>query len=302
MVSLAVDSFDDVDIYSAINGAIYPLTSSVNNITQIFLDAMGCSLAIFRELFSMVHAGSVDLWYRQRREIGFIYKPEPFNYYNLNPTKLTETQAKATKISIAIFLHGYGGTQAAALQIAPQFQQAGIPLHTRNFTYENSDELTKMINELANGLYKGKELNITLIGHSRGGAEAAHFAYVSNPNNPNRNENVTIDKVITIASRLADVPTTWRSTSEDVVKLAREINEAVKNGSGPQLYNLAAEWDWKVPFDATYIQRDPNYSFVAKNWSHLSILYNSEAMAKVLEWTQVTKVPVSFFQSILKAA
>lgn len=102
-----------------------------------------------------------------------------FNFYNLNPTQITQEQAEKNPI---LLLHGNLHNQSAWLSLAKALQQANHgPLYTVNLFHgrlsmRDSEIINAKIEEIKQQyrLY-GKEPKIDLIGHSRGAVMAYYM-------------------------------------------------------------------------------------------------------------------------------
>lgn len=110
-----------------------------------------------------------------------LYTKKPFNYYGLNPTELSEEQAKHEPI---ILLHGAGGNESNWLTMAQSFEKEHDgPVFTVNLvngTWSEKDRetLEQKLIEIKH-LYRVHsiyDVKTNLIGHSRGGTIAYYFS------------------------------------------------------------------------------------------------------------------------------
>lgn len=209
---------------------------------------------------------------------------EPFRWHGLNPTQLDKNEARKPAI---LFLHGQGHNQSGVIPLAKKLQKANIsPVFTLNLTYNekkpelHENQLIQRISEIKE-LYKKngqKNLQLILVGHSRGGIEALNYICCKGPQ-----KNVTVKCLITIAVRMEEVPTKWRNCSTQVIELIRSFSKE-KHKYRDLLYHVASDKDWRVPLDAALYNKDKGHYHIVKNRSHMGILYAKETHDKVIEY------------------
>ncbi len=202
-------------------------------------------------------------------------KSSNFSYYGLNPSELTPEQARQPAI---LCLHGVKHNQSGWLKLAKKLRKkARGPIYTLNIRYDlktEIDQVRSCIDEIKKHYAEhGQELRLRIIGHSFGGIIAASAYHLI--------EGVTIERIITIASRLRWFPHFARSQSQ---KLGDIINSFKEKIHDIPLYNIVADKDWLVPKEATLVVQDPAKYHIVKNTSHLSVLYDQETENKIIQW------------------
>src|SRR5688500_18496819 len=80
--------------------------SPIHRLTRLFWTLISMGIASAREVTYIFYICVLKVWYRQIRYIPFFYKPEPFTYYGLNPSSLSQDEEKSSVVKIAIFSHG----------------------------------------------------------------------------------------------------------------------------------------------------------------------------------------------------
>lgn len=211
-------------------------------------------------------------------------KVHPYQFHGLNPETLTDEESKKPAI---LFLHGQGHNQSGALPLAKELNSANIsPVFTLNLYYDEKNPQTheqllrKRIHEIQT-LYheKGKQkVDLILVGHSRGGIEALNYICHEPPQ-----KNLRIKAVITIASRLADVPSSLRGCPSRIKSLIQKIMKE-KHKHHPILYHVVSNKDWVVPLEAAISNKDNGHCHIVTNRSHMAILYAKETHDKVIEY------------------
>lgn len=110
-----------------------------------------------------------------------------------------------------------------------------------------------------------KEKNIVMVGHSKGGIQSAHTAFVK--------ENEKICGVVTIAGRVQCLD--GDETCHPKLKpLINEVQNAVNKSPLVHLFQIIPEQDWNAPISAMQIR--PTTSTIVKGAMHLNVLYKKE--------------------------
>jgi hypothetical protein len=110
------------------------------------------------------------------------------------------------------------------------------------------------------GSFKG----VVIAGHSKGGIQAAHRAFVEKDNR--------VKGVIAIGSRV--------KLDKDCDLCLRPIIEAIYQGivKNPEipLYQIIAENDWCAPMEATAVRPSRDVCAIIKKAMHLNVVYQRE--------------------------
>jgi hypothetical protein len=195
-----------------------------------------------------------------------------FNFYNLNPTTLSETQAQKPPV---LLLHGNFHDQTAWLSFAKKLKESSLgPVYSVNFpsgkcTDKDYEILNKKVREIK-AQYKQlgvDNIQINLVGHSRGGHLAYCYSWIRNEGEKAYWEkNKDIGKVIKIGSVLVQ---------EDL-----DCIEKIDSTSKDRLYEIRGEYD--ILDDKKSVLPSDNQRTVATG--HLGLLYSPEVHHQVIDW------------------
>jgi hypothetical protein len=278
----------DKHLYSfkAVEYGMRALLSLGNAVTRVVSAALAGAYFVWTESLSVIITVVTEFYALALYNpwIYFYAYSKSFNHYGLNPSSLSHHEIDKPAI---LFLHGVQHNQSGALPLAKVLTKANVgAVFTVNLIYDNGcpeiheQQLRKRIEEIQQ-LYalKGrKELRLILIGHSRGGIEALNYACCQEPQ-----ENVFIESIITIASRVADVDSLWRACPSLMKSLMKKIMAAAHRRK-EILYHIVSSRDWIVPLEATLFNTEENHHHILHNRSHMGILYAEETHIKVVEF------------------
>ena len=286
MVSCVDDGTEGISDYCSISpsitGSKADTKSSGSTITSIFQEVIGCAITIAVEISSLVFSTVIFLSGCKDRE--------KFNYYGLNPSKLTEEQLNLPAI---IFFHAIKHNQSGALPIARALQNRKIKnaAYTINVVYnethpeKHQQEIDRQIRQISKKYFdQGKPCQIIAVGHSLGGIEAMDLALIRQGNGA-----PIIAKVIagvTIASRLKVVPAKWpRACHPELQPQVNAVNKAIRSNPSIPFCTIAARRDWKVPSEAVLVA-PKNQCHVINNCSHVSVYFMPETHRKAIDFIE----------------
>lgn len=209
-----------------------------------------------------------------------------FNYYGLNPSKLTSSQAKDAAV---LYLPGFNANQSSALQIAKEFQKDGqlavFTLNLQNKTlYCEQDFLLieqkiSAIRELY-AKHGNDQVIIHLIGHSRG-ATVAYYVSIE-PNHWKLN----LDGAFELTPEIkGDIK---------LIKYRKEIGKVSFFGGGRVPYGYDTHDFVKSKFQCIEGTRD-NTSSLDKEHTvkvencHQTTIYHPTAIAETLQFFKTTE-------------
>lgn len=207
-------------------------------------------------------------------------KKKVFQYYNLNPSKLSAKEADQPAI---LFLHGLYHNQTGALALAKKLQKEGIgPFFSANFKYntkkieKNHKQLRARMKEIR-ALYaaKGKPVRFILIGHSYGTKTAIEQLDIPL-------KNCTIEKVISIAGRIRADKSCHHSLKPQIAK----VEKIIKKHPEVALHHIVAGKDYLLSKYSAAYYTDKEHCHVVKNRSHLGVLDAKETLEKTVEFLQ----------------
>lgn len=152
----------------------------------------------------------LEPWQAIKSSLAYPYNwKSHFNFYNLNPKRITEKQAKKRPI---LLIHGNFHNQSAWLELAKKFKELDLgPSYTVNLPSGNiTDQDYTIIRDKLKEIkeqykqYGVEDVIIDIVGHSRGGFLAQKMAWTSKELNGkvywNRAED--IGKVIKVGATL----------------------------------------------------------------------------------------------------
>lgn len=250
--------------------------SFIKTIFTFFCETVNYIVAIVTEIYAVLFYNPAFLHSGKRKK---------FHFYGLNPTQLNREQLDKPAI---LFLHGQFHNQSGALPLAKQLQHASIgPVFTINLKYNEKHPekherlLQERIAEIKQLYEEGgrKNLDLILIGHSRGGIEALNYICHHKP------KDVNVVRIITIAARIGitDILEQWRACPYNIKILIENIVKERENYRD-LLYHVASNKDWRLPLDSALYNTDKKHHHIVKNRSHMGILYAGETHRKVIEY------------------
>jgi surfactin synthase thioesterase subunit len=204
------------------------------------------------------------------------------NIYLRKPNPIKNLKNK----KIVVFIHGLGGGSFNFHYLAKKLSQADFEnLYAIDYSRKKDDqvpieELDQFINEIAKNSLKGDEkLDVTLIGHSLGGAVSLKYFY------NNKNKNIIISKIITLAGLLKYTENKFSWICKD---MKTDIDKNYKNYqkkslSKTTLYTIRGDKDNIVSKESTHIQKDPSKEFSYPNFRHGDVLVRKDVANKVVE-------------------
>ncbi len=210
---------------------------------------------------------------------------EEFHWFGLNPKTLNEQELEATPY---LFLHGVHGNQASALGVAYTMKKAGkgpgFTLNLGGYGPGTEEKIKEKITYIAK-LYakQGKKtIKIDLIGHSAGGIEALHYAYITNEKVPH----VQVRNVITIAGRakVSDCFFNRHVNGSALLKKVDTIWEYISKNQPINLHTIAGTHDYIVPCHDALVQQNERKKLLVEGRAHLGILYSGEALEHIANW------------------
>lgn len=171
-----------------------------------------------------------------------------FDFYNLNPTTLTDEQKRQNPI---LLLNGDSHNQSAWLALAPKLPSTRAVFTVNTLNGENDEEnfllIPKKMKEIAS-LF-GRDVKFDLVGHSNGGD---------------------------VAHKLARRPATKDLINKIILvgMVTKELPES------PLVYEIVGKHDVILP---TPSQRPPTHQKII-HCGHLGLLYNEESHNQILQW------------------
>jgi surfactin synthase thioesterase subunit len=204
------------------------------------------------------------------------------NNYLRTPKPLKDLKNK----KIVVFIHGLGGGSFNFHYLAKKLSQADFKnLYAIDYSRKKDDqvpieELGKFINEIAKKSLKNNEkLDVTLIGHSLGGALALKYFY------NNKNKNVNISKIITLAGLLKFTENKFSWISKDMKSdIDQNYQNYQKKGlCNTSLYTIRGDKDNIVSKESTHIQNDSSKEFSYPDFGHGDVLVGRNVANKVVE-------------------
>ncbi|NGX55783.1 MAG: Lipase EstA [Candidatus Anoxychlamydiales bacterium] len=207
------------------------------------------------------------------------------NYYSKKPTLPKDIQ-ETTKV--CIFIHGLGGGSFNFHFLAKKLYNAGFEnLYAIDYTRKNGtipiDELNVMIEDIAKKSFqnKAKKLDITLIGHSLGGAISLKYLL----NKENKQKDIKISNIISISGVLKFHQSKFSWLCKDMKSDLDKIDSShTSEGlNGCNLYSFRGEKDRVIPKEATFIQKDEKKEFSYSHLGHGNIILSNKVANKIIE-------------------
>lgn len=241
-----------------------------HNVTKRLRSAVRLAMAIFTEIYATFY--NIALMHRGKKKV--------FQYYNLNPSKLTLQEADLPAILI---VHAIYHNQIGALPIAKGLQNTGLGnVFSGNFKYntkkikENQKQLRARMKEIR-ALYAehGKPVRFMLIGHSYGvktSIEQLEYPIKA----------CTIEKIIGIAGRVRADKSCHPSLKPQIC----QVEKIIKKHPEVAIHHIVAGKDYLLSKYSAAYYTDPEHCHVVKNRSHLGVLSAKETLKKTIEFLQ----------------
>lgn len=187
-----------------------------------------------------------------------------FNFYQMNPKKLTQEQLKKHPI---LLIHGNYHNQSAWISLAKKMKSCGLgPVYTVNLpngviTYRDYEIIQKKIDEIKNHYQQFgiDNIKINVIGHSRGGCLAHGIAWIAL-----KNGSEEIGKIIKIGSGLNS---SEREHLEDPAFNAR-------------VYEMMGKYDILETHQS--LRSESHVKTIDSG--HLGLLYSSQTHQSIIDW------------------
>lgn len=207
---------------------------------------------------------------------GFFYPfgwKENFNFYHLNPQRLTADQARQTPI---ILLHGNNDNQSAWISFAKKVNQVAMgqlgPLYTVNLPSGNITQKDfRIINQKLSEIkaqYQSQGVNLNfvdIVGHSRGG-ELISDILQANLNN-SYHFDLNIRKAVIMGAVLRP----------DITETARRN----LSGFGQRIYEINGRYDI---IEVSLSSSLPANQRLELDIGHLELTFSDEAQQQAIAW------------------
>ncbi len=188
-------------------------------------------------------------------------------------------ETKATLILHGLYSHPCVMSHLAKLA---QDMHAG-PVFSLYLTYDENHELShrSLIKQALDTIEKMAVNHsvslkgVVLVGHSMGGIEAAHTAFVT--------QDKRILSVISIAGRLKVVESLYSPCKPSLKGSLDEIYTKVQSLKLIPLYQIVGKHDWNAPLEATLIRHNPSCAHIV-DAMHFNILFHRDMYTKFPEF------------------
>lgn len=196
-----------------------------------------------------------------------------FNFYNLNPFILTESQVKKRPI---LLIHGNYHNQSAWLNLAKKLKESDLgPVYTVNLpsgkvTHKDFEIIERKLEQIK-FQYQQKgisNIKVDIVGHSRGSSLAHLIAWTADKGDRNRYlyKSETIGKVIKIGSSL----------EFDEITQIQRIDPQFNN----RVYEIVGQHDILVTNPSLF----PPDRQKTIQVGHLELLFSSQMHQTVIQW------------------
>lgn len=183
-----------------------------------------------------------------------------------------------------VFLHGdYGHPAAYYHLIQDALKNTSKAIFSMHLPYNDSTPPEEQCALLEKGINKMEHLfaerggvlkYLTMVGHSKGAIESAHYAFHRLPQE--ENPSIVIDKVISIAGRLKCVPSEWGPCHPSLEPTLNEAYQGILKHPEVALYQIFGDRDSNAPAEAMAIRPGEDQCFPQKGEGHLSIVFSAK--------------------------
>lgn len=203
---------------------------------------------------------------------------EPFRLFNCNPSKIDPA------LPAILLLHAFDSNQGEWIPLLSTLSQSGnFQVFSLNYRYETAMEaLTEKIESIRSLYFAAGAESVTLhlIGHSLGGIIASEYSFDESLWVPH----TTVEKVITIASRLQNierpVELPYYAYCYPILQRIDLLAEKLQ-ARKVKLYTIAAENDWLLPLECSLAGDE---CAVIPSCGHILVTQSPMTHAQVVEW------------------